>query len=95
VIDANRPLKKAHLPPACPKQAFRIVALDRCGNHSRSKQGCSNVLPKYASARRFLAHLVPGTFLTGLATGLFNTLQRLDVILAVRHQSIYTGGRPW
>jgi len=26
-----RPLKKAHLPPSCPRQAFRIVALTRAG----------------------------------------------------------------
>jgi len=26
-----RPLKKAHLPPACPRQACRIVALNRAG----------------------------------------------------------------
>jgi len=29
---------------------------------------------KYASARRFLARLASGTFLTGLKTGFFNTL---------------------
>jgi hypothetical protein len=34
----------------------------------------SNVLAKYASARRFLARLAPGTFLTGLWTEFFNTL---------------------
>jgi len=49
----NRLLKKTHMPPACLKQAFRIVALDRYGNHSRSKRSRSNVPPKYASARRF------------------------------------------
>ncbi len=47
-----RPWKKAHLPPACAKQAFRIAALDRCGNRFRSKRSRSNVLPKYASAHR-------------------------------------------
>jgi len=71
---SSRPLKKAHVPPACPKQAFRIVALDRCGKHSGSKRSRSNVLLQYVSARRFLARrsaelgrsLSPGTFLTGL-----------------------------
>ncbi len=37
-----------------------------------------DVLPKYASARRFLSPLAPGTFLTGLGTGFFNTLLRLS-----------------
>ena len=41
----------------------------RCAQSPRS-----NVLPKYASARRFLARLAPGTFLTGLETGFFKTL---------------------
>jgi len=40
----NRLLKKTHVPPACFKQAFRIVALRR-----------SNVPPKYADPRRFFA----------------------------------------
>jgi len=40
----NRLLKKTHMPPACFKQAFRIVALRR-----------SNVPPKYADPRRFFA----------------------------------------
>ncbi len=30
--------------------------------------------PKYASARRFLARLASGTFLTGLRIGVFDTL---------------------
>jgi len=51
----SRLLKKTHIPPACLKQAFRIVALDRCRNHSRSKRSRSNVPPKYVSARRFFA----------------------------------------
>jgi len=51
----NSLLKKNHMPPVCRKQALRIVALERCGNHSRSKRGRSNVPPKYASARRFFA----------------------------------------
>jgi len=51
----SRLLKKTHMPSACLKQAFRIVALDRCGDHSRSKRSRSNVPPKYASARQFFA----------------------------------------
>ncbi len=77
VSNQIRPLKKAYLPPACPKQAYRIVALKRRENHFRSKRSRSNVLHKYASARRFLARLAPGTFLTGLGTGVFNTLLRI------------------
>jgi hypothetical protein len=33
----------------------------------------SNVLPKYASARRFIARLATETFLIGLMTGFFNS----------------------
>jgi len=55
VSNQIRPLKKAYLPPACPKQAYRIVALKRRENHFRSKRSRSNVLLKYASARRFLS----------------------------------------
>jgi len=51
----SRLLKKTHMPSACLKQAFRIVALNRCGDHSRSKRSRSNVPPKYASARQFFA----------------------------------------
>jgi len=32
-----------------------MVALDRCGNHSRFKRSRSNVAPKYADPRRFFA----------------------------------------
>ncbi len=71
-ISSSRPLKKTHMPPACLKQAFWIVALDRCGNHSRSKRGRSNVPPKYASARRFFARLASEIFLTSLQTVFFN-----------------------
>jgi len=62
------------MPPACLKQAFRIVALDRCGNHSRSKRSRSNVPPKYASARRFFARLASEIFLSSLQTAFFNNL---------------------
>ncbi len=47
----NRPLKKAYLPPACPKQAFRIVALDRFGNHYRSKRS-REVTENYLAKRK-------------------------------------------
>ncbi len=67
-------MKKTHMPSACLKQAFRIVALDRCGNHSRSKRRRSNVPPKYASARRFFARLASEIFLTSLQTAFFNNL---------------------
>jgi hypothetical protein len=70
----SRLLKKTHMPTACLKQAFKIVALDRYGNHSRSKRSRSNVLPKYASARRFFARLASEIFLTSLQTGFFNNL---------------------
>jgi len=77
---ASRLLKKTHMPPACRKQAFRIVALDRCGNHSRSKRSRSNVPPKYASARRIFARrsaelgrsLASEIFFTSLQTDFFN-----------------------
>ena len=65
-LSFSRLLKKAHMPPACRKQAFRIVALDRCGNYSRSKRSRSNVPPKYVSARRFFARrsaVFPSIFL--------------------------------
>ncbi len=51
-----------------------IVALDRCGNHSRSNRSRSNVPPKYASARRFFARLASEIFLTTLQTDFFNNL---------------------
>ena len=41
----------------------------RCAQPPRS-----NVLLKYASARRFIARLASGTFLTRLRTGFFSTL---------------------
>ncbi len=66
-------LKKTHMPPACREQAFRIVALNRCGNHSRSKRSRSSV-PQYASARRFFARLAFEIFLTSLQTAFFNNL---------------------
>ncbi len=69
---ASRLLKKTHMPPASLKQAFRIVALDRCGNHFRSKRSRSDVPPKYASARRFFARLASEIFLTSLQTDVFN-----------------------
>jgi len=43
----------------------------RCAQPSRS-----DVLPKYASARRFLARLASGTFLTGPREKLFNSPTR-------------------
>jgi hypothetical protein len=75
-------LKKIHMPPACLKQAFRIVALDRCGNHSRSKRSRSNVPPKYADPHRFFARrsaelgrsLAFEIFLTSLQIAFFNNL---------------------
>ena len=70
----SRLLKMTHMPTACFKQAFKIVALDRCGNHSRSKRSRSNVPPKYASARRFFARLASEIFLTSLQTAFFNNL---------------------
>jgi len=85
-IDLARRLKKSHLPPACAKQAFKIAVLDRCANHFRSIGSRPKVLPKYTDPRRFLVRrsaelrrsLAPGTFLTGLRTGFFNTLFRLS-----------------
>jgi hypothetical protein len=62
------------MPTACFKQAFMKVALDRPRKFSRSKQSRSNVLPKYASARRFFARLASEIFLTSLQTDLFNNL---------------------
>jgi len=55
------------------------VALDRPGKFSRSKQSRSNVPPKYASARRFIARrsaelgrsLASEIFLTSLQTAFF------------------------
>ena len=41
---------------------------------SRSERSRSNVLLKYASARRFLARLASETFLTALKTEFFKTL---------------------
>jgi len=67
-------MKKTHMPPACLKQALRIVALDRGGNYFRSKRSRSNVSPKYASARRFFARLASEIFLTSLQTAFFNNL---------------------
>jgi hypothetical protein len=75
-------LKKTHMPPACLKQALRIVALDRCGNHSRSKRSRSNVPPMYADPRRLFARrsaelgrsLASEIFLTSLQTAFFNNL---------------------
>ncbi len=62
-----------HMPTACFKQAFKIVALDRCGNHSRSKRSRSSV-PQYADPRRFFARLASEIFLTSLQTAFFNNL---------------------
>jgi len=62
------------MPTDCFKQAFRIVALDRRGNHSRSKQSRSSVPPKYADPRRFFARLASEIFLTSLQTAFFNNL---------------------
>jgi len=50
------------------------VAVNRPGIFSRSKQSRSNVLPKYASARRFFARLASEIFLTSLQTAFFNNL---------------------
>jgi len=77
---ASRLLKKTHMQPACFKQAFELVALDRCGNHSRSKRSRSNVPPKYADPRRFFARrsadqgrsLASEICLTSLQTNSFN-----------------------
>jgi len=79
----SRLLKKTHMPPACLKQAFRIVALDRCGGHSRSKWSRSNVPPKYAFARRFFARLASEIFLTSLQTAFFNNQ------LVLKYQAFY------
>jgi hypothetical protein len=79
----SRLLKKTHMPPACLKQAFRIVALDRCGNHSRSKRSRSNVPPKYADPRRFFARLDSEIFLTSLQTAFFN------IQLVLKYQALY------
>ncbi len=73
ITPISRLLKMTHMPTACFKQAFKIVALDRCGNHSRSKRSRSNV-PQYASARRFFARLASEIFLTSLQTAFFNNL---------------------
>ncbi len=70
------------MPPACLKQAFRIVALERFGNHSRSKRSRSNVPPKYTDPRRLFARrsaelgrsLASEIFLTSLQTAFFNNL---------------------
>jgi len=51
------------------RRPLKKAHLLRCAQSPRS-----NVLPKYASARRFLARLAPGTFLTGLEAGFFKTL---------------------
>ncbi len=51
-----------------------MVALDRCGNHSRSKRCRSNVLPKYVPARRFFARLASEIFLTSLQAAFFNKM---------------------
>jgi len=64
------------MPPACLKQAFRIVALDRGGSHSRSKRSRSNVPSKYASARRFFARLASEIFLISLQTVFINNLTK-------------------
>ncbi len=53
------------------------VALDLPGKFSRSEQSRSNVLPKYASARRFFARLASEIFLTSLQTEVFNNLTRI------------------
>jgi hypothetical protein len=45
----------------------------RCAQSPRS-----NVPPKYASARRFIARLASEIFLTSLQTALFNNLQRMQ-----------------
>ncbi len=50
------------------------AAVNRPGKFSRSKQSHSNVLPKYASARRFFARLASEIFLTSLQTAFFNNL---------------------
>jgi len=39
-----------------------MVALDRCGNHSRSKRSRSNVAPKYASAQPVLSEVEGSIF---------------------------------
>ncbi len=82
-MNSSRLLKKTHMPPACRKQAFKIVALDRCGNHSRSKRSRSNVPPRYASARRFFVRLASKIFLISLQTAFFNNLlvTRIPVML--------------
>ena len=67
------------MPPACLKQAFRIVALDRCGNHSRSKRSRSNVPPKYADPRRFFARLASEIFLTSLQTAFLKNLREVSL----------------
>ncbi len=81
ITPISRLLKMTHMPTACFKQAFKIVTLDRCGNHSRSKRSRSNV-PQYVSARRYIARrsaeqgrsLASEIFLTSLQTAFFNNL---------------------
>ena len=48
-----------------------IVALDLCGNDSRSGRNHSTVLSTYACARGFFARLASGTFLTRLDKKVF------------------------
>ena len=50
------------------------VALDRPGIFSRSKQSRSNVAPKYADPRRFIARLASEIFLISLQINILNNL---------------------
>ncbi len=75
------------MPPACLKQAFRIVALDRCGNHTRSKWSRSNVPGAYASARQFFARLASEIFLSSLPTEFFTEL--LEALKGVEPHFLY------
>ncbi len=55
-------LKKTHMPSACIKQTFWIVALNRYGNDSHSKRSRSNVPLKYASAQPILSEFEGSNF---------------------------------
>jgi len=60
------------------------VAVNRPGKYSRSKQSCSNVPPKYASVRRFIARLASEIFLTSLQPAFFNNLLVIDIDFGYR-----------
>ena len=59
-------MKKTHMPSADYQQAFMKVALNRPERYFRSEQSRSNVLVKYAAARRLIARLASEVFLINL-----------------------------